>query len=129
MTTQPLTITVEKCSTGFAGPDFAQIFTWAPLGNGDDGTVIPTDYLPWLDRTFQVEGTFGAGGTLVIEGSNDGINFHTLTDPQGLALSFTGPGLRQVVEVTLQVRPRVTGGDGTTALTVTGLARRTALDV
>ena len=69
--------------------------------------------------------SFGSGGTCLIEGTNDGTNWYTLTDPQGVALSITTAGIYQVIQVTLKMRPRVSAGDGTTALVVTGLLRRT----
>src|SRR5574343_930143 len=70
------------------------------------------------DRSVQVSGTFGAGGTLVIEGSNDGTNYYTLNDLQGTALSFTSARLEGISEMPLYIRPRVTAGDGTTSLNV-----------
>ena len=62
---------------------------------------------------------FGAGGSLTIQGSNDGgTNWATLTDPVGNNLTFTTSGLRQVTELPAMLRPIVTAGDGTTALKV-----------
>lgn len=99
--------------------------TWATMVQGDDGDPIPIDTLvQYLDRTFQVTGTFG-GASLVIEGTNDGTNWATLSDPNGVALSITSAGIYQVIQVTLKMRPRVSGGGGSTSLDVTGLLRRT----
>ncbi|MBX9697861.1 MAG: hypothetical protein K2X74_00435 [Acetobacteraceae bacterium] len=99
----------------------AVVVNWTPLANGDDGEPYSRD-IGGADRSVQVAGTFGAGGTLVIEGSNDpdplAATWFTLTDPQGNALSFPAARLEQVAEYTRWLRPRVTGGDGTTALTV-----------
>lgn len=100
----------------------ANVIQWSGLLQGDDGE--PFEMPSMSDRSVQVHGTFGAGGTLVIEGSNDGVNYFPLTDPQGNALSFTSAKIEQVSEITLWLRPRVTAGDGTTSLTVTMLARR-----
>ena len=87
------------------------------MGNGDAGTPIEFPLLS--DRSVQVTGTFGSGGTVVLEGSNDGgTTWTTLKDPFGTALSFTAAGLSQVVEGALQMRPRITAGDGTTDLNV-----------
>lgn len=58
----------------------------------------------------QVIGSFGAGGTVLIEGSNDGINYGTLTDPQGVALSLTAAGIKSVQQITRHIRPRVSAG-------------------
>lgn len=95
---------------------------WASLANGDDGTPFaPGDF---VDLSVQVVGTFGAGGTIVVEGSNDGVNYATLNNAQGSPISLTAAGLKQVVEACLWIRPRVTAGDGTTALVATLYARR-----
>lgn len=100
-----------------------QIVQWAAMANGDDGA--PFAAAQWADRSIQVTGTFGTGGNLRWEGSNDGgANWVVLTDPQGLALDITSAKLKTVTEITALVRPRVTVGDGTTSLTVTLLARR-----
>lgn len=97
-------------------------FTFETLTNGDDGA--PIEWHEWADRSIQVLGTFGSGGTIVWEGSNDGTNYVTLTDPQGNALSFTSASLEQVSEITRFARPRVTAGDGTTDLDVHVVCRR-----
>lgn len=98
-------------------PNRAWVVSWSSMANGDDGE--PLQNPGSSDRSVQVTGTFGAGGTVVIEGSNDGTTYKTLTDPQGNALSFTAASLEAIQEVTRYVRPRVTAGDGTTSLTVT----------
>lgn len=105
-----------------AGPR-ARTLSWSPLTQtgADDGAAYSA--FPFADRSIQVVGTFGAGGTLVIEGSNVPSpsvagDWVTLTDPQGNPLSFTTARLEQVSEYTRWIRPRVTGGDGTTSLTV-----------
>ena len=127
------TINEQQCSQGFLGPVFGYQIQWLGLTPGDSGAAggnpapLPTDLIPWLDRTFQVEGTFGVGGTLVIEGTNDGVHWETLTNPQGASMIFTAAGIMQVTEVVMQMRPRVTGGDGTTTLNVTAFYRRTGL--
>jgi hypothetical protein len=97
--------------------------TWATLVNGDAGDACGPDLALWSDQTVQVTGTFGAAGTVVFEGSNDGTNWFTLNNPQGTALSFTAAGLKKVQEGALYVRPHVTGGDGTTAIAVVLMLR------
>jgi hypothetical protein len=107
------------------GPNFSlQLVTWTGLLNGDQGGNF--EFADWADRAIQIFGTFGAAGTIVIEGSNDGTNFVTLTDAAGSAMSFTAATLKQMTEAPRYIRPRVTGGDGTTSLTVILLARRIA---
>lgn len=95
-------------------PGESSLVTWTGLLNGDDGT--PVQLGAYSDRSVQFGGTFGAGGTIVLEGSNDGTTYFTLTDPQGSAISKGSASLEGVVEPTRYVRPRVTAGDGTTNL-------------
>lgn len=95
----------------------AALYTWADLANGDTG--IDFSNLLLSEKTVQVTGTFGTGGTVALEGSNDGTNYETLKDPQGNSLSFTAAGLEAVQENPRFIRPNVSAGDGTTALTVT----------
>lgn len=96
--------------------------TWAGLLNGDDGS--PERQVSYADRSVQVKGTFGAGGTVVIEGSNDGgTTYVTLADQAGAALSFTAAGIKQIRDLPGLIRPRVTAGDGTTSLEVNIIAR------
>lgn len=92
------------------------VATWSSMANGDDGE--PIKFSQYADKSVQVIGTFGVGGSLVIEGSNNGSDWSTLSDPQGNNLSFSTAKIEMVTEATLYVRPRVAGGDGTTSLTV-----------
>lgn len=127
MTVQALTLTDIRAGTPLLDLNVpCKTAAWASMANGDSGDPLPTDTIvQYLDRTFQITGTFGTGGTVLIEGTNDGTNWATLTDPQGVALSITSAGIYQVIQVTLKMRPRVSAGDGTTAIVVTGLLRRT----
>ncbi len=72
-------------------------------------------------KSIQVLGTF-AGAVCSIEGSNvddkDTATYMTLNNLQGNALGITGATIRGIQENTYWVRPNVTGGDGTTDLTV-----------
>ena len=64
-----------------------------------------------------VDGTFGAGGTIVLEFSDDGTNFTTfLTVTAALALRSLNPTVTHRFW-----RARVTAGDGTTSLNVSFL--------
>lgn len=94
---------------------------WTGLLNGDTGLPQTGASLP--DKSVQVSGTFGAGGTVAIRGSNDQNTWFTLTDPQGNALSFTAAGMEQISENPRYMRPEVTAGDGSTSLTVTCISR------
>jgi hypothetical protein len=104
--------------------EHSHVISWTPLANGDSGS--PLEMPGSSIRSVQFTGTFGAGGTIVFEGSNDGTNYVTLTDPQGNAISKTSAGIEAILELTRYVRPRVSAGDGTTSLTATLLVRRPA---
>lgn len=83
------------------------IITWSSLAAGDDGQ--PFSVGQFADRTVQVVGTI-TGGNITIQGSLDGANWHTLTDPQGNPLVFTAAGLEAVTELTYFIRPLASGG-------------------
>lgn len=90
--------------------------TWSGLLQGDNGDGI--DYTHYLNKTFQVFGTFG-GASITVQGSNDGTNWAALSDGQGATLSLTSSKpLRRSDDIPMFVRPVVSGGDGTTSLTV-----------
>lgn len=99
------------------------IFKWNALLNGETGEAIR---LPdYADRAVQIEGTLGTGGAVVIEGSIDGTNYAVLTDPQGNALSFTTVNrIEAIMEAVDYIRPRCTGGDGSTSFNVSLICRR-----
>lgn len=100
----------------------ARVYAWDALTttNADGAPVEIPDH---ADRSVQVFGTFGAGGTCTIQGSNDGVTWHTLNDPQGDPLAITVAGIYQVQELSRHIRPNVTAGDGTTNLDVFLYAR------
>lgn len=98
--------------------------SYATMANGDTG--VKSHFPDFSDRSVQVVGTFGAGGTLLVEGSNDGgVNWATLNDPNGNALSITSAGVKAITEATIDIRPRVSAGDGSTSLTTTFFFRKT----
>lgn len=77
------------------------VLTGTDTGNAETAPQYPV-------KTVQVVGTFG-GGTVVIQGSNDGgVTWTTLTDPQGNALSLTAAAIEKVQENPLQYRPVAT---------------------
>lgn len=127
---------------GFGNID-GWLVVWGPMQNGDVGAAVGSTIglgaaaiaapgggiiTGFNDKTVQVTGTFGAGGNVAFEGNNDGSgNFwFDLSDPQGNAIAINSANLKQIEEVTVQVRPHVTSGDGTTSLTVTMFARKTS---
>ncbi|MCA3247404.1 MAG: hypothetical protein ING29_13105 [Azospirillum sp.] len=120
MATRTPTVTVlDAISNENAG---ARLVTWSGLLNTDDGA--PVELAAFADRSVQVFGSFGTGGNCRIQGSNNGTNWATLTDPQGNALNMSTESLEAISELARYVRPLITAGDGSTNLTVTMLLRR-----
>lgn len=117
------TPTIEYLVDG--NPNIVRV-VWTGLLNGDTGA--PAEIPEYPDRTAHVTGTFGAGGSITLEGSNDKTTetpaYVALTDPQGNAVTKTAAAIEVFEECTLLVRPNVTAGDGTTSLTVKMVARR-----
>ncbi len=93
--------------------------TWANLTQTglDTGTPV-TPLNNYWKFSVQAMGTFGAAGAVVLEGSNDGVNYATLNDVAGAAISLTTTAFARLEAVPKFMRPRITAGDGTTNLTV-----------
>ena len=95
---------------------------WSAIPQSSTGTTDQLSRFP--AHSIQISGTFG-GATVTVEGSDDGVTYFTLTgeNPAGgadVAVSATAATRFDVPNVVPQhVRPKVTGGDGTTAITVT----------
>jgi hypothetical protein len=104
--------------------DQVWIVTWEGLTQTTSDSGDPFEMPGAADRSVQVIGTFGTGGSVRIEGSNDGTNYATLADPSSTALNITAAGIEGVQEITRWIRPRVTAGDGATDLDVILLVRR-----
>lgn len=92
------------------------LFTWANLQAGDQGK--PVEFSEFADRSVQFSGVFG-GGSASLEGSNDGENWHVLTDTAGAPITKTQGAISAVTEMTRFVRPSVSGGDGSGGITCT----------
>lgn len=91
----------------------------------DRGAPIPEAFMDYADRNVQVLGTFGVGGNLRVEGSNDdGTTYAVLTDPQGNALNVTAAKVEGINEVPLWTRPFISAGDGTTDIDCVIVCRR-----
>lgn len=96
---------------------------WIGLALSDDGE--PFMGVPFSDRSVQVAGTFGVGGTVKLEGrlSSD-LDYVALTDPQGNDINLGSAKIEAITELVQHIRPRVTGGDGTTLVDVYLLLKR-----
>jgi hypothetical protein len=113
---------------GPSGGQDAVIITWASIGDAD--TCVGVRRPDLVDRSIQVEGTPG-GATIHFQGSNDSVdgsngsgNWENLTNPAGVVIAFTVPGIQQVTEATSWIRPSTGSGSGS-SLTATVCARRT----
>lgn len=89
----------------------AHWWTWSNIANADTATAIgdAEGIVAFADKTVHVDGTFG-GATVTLVGSNDGITFFGLSDPQGAAISFAVAGLVAVLENPRYIKPLLTGG-------------------
>lgn len=103
------------------------IVTWTGLLNGDDGAPFVMPFK--TEKSVQVLGTFGAGGSVTLEGTNQqtyttvpgvvgSLTYAALNDPQGNALAIGAAKIEEIQEHVNAIRPRVTAGDGATDLTV-----------
>lgn len=103
---------------------------WEALTTTND-RGSPFEWPLGADVSVHCFGTFGSGGTIKLEGSNefdqpadDAASWAVLDDIFGNELSMQAEGLVPVGPVCRWIRPIVTAGDGTTDLDVFILARR-----
>jgi hypothetical protein len=101
-----------------------KICTWVITGT-NDGAAFP--FAQWSDKSVQVgaAGDNFNAGTVIIEGSNDGVTWSNLRGPDSVLLSFTAAGLKQVLETVVYIRPRATVS--VTSVTIVLCARRSAI--
>jgi hypothetical protein len=96
-------------------------WTCAAIPNGNQSSILSASRLS--DKTVQIFGTLGVGGSINIEGSNDGgTTWGILNDTRGKGNPLTFTAL-PVAPVTINenpemIRANVTAGDGTSAFTV-----------
>jgi hypothetical protein len=118
------TITPTHSNPTTFGNDKVHVYSWTPMTFAGSDVGSPIEMPGSADRTVQVTGTLGTGGSVRIEGSLDGSTYHVLTDPQGNALDINALKVETIMEIVRYIRPRVTAGDGTTSLSVHILMRR-----
>lgn len=99
--------TIEKIGSS---PYVSWIVKWEGL-TAANAAGSAVEMPAWSDRSVQAVGTFDSA-TIVLQGSNDGATWATLTDPQGNAISKTSAGLEAVSELTRYIRPSTSGGGG-----------------
>lgn len=116
---------------------------WPAMKNGDVGAAVGSTISGttggaaspapgggfmsgFCDKSIQAVGTFGTGGSVACEGSNDaGANWLALNDPFGNVIAITAAAMKEITEAVIWIRPHVTAGDGTTSLNVTMFFRKT----
>ncbi len=89
----------------------AILLTWEALGDADSGAPFALPFA--ADITVQAIGTFGSA-TVRLQGSNDGVNWHAMTQKGGTTtLGLTSAGVHSVNENPAYIRPATVGGTGT----------------
>lgn len=108
------------CLTAFLDR-LVHVATWTPItaaNNATNAVEMPGN----SDRSIQISGTWDSA-TAVFQGSNDGVTWFTLTDPQGNAISKTADFIEMVSELTRYVRVSTSGGGASQSLTATLLLK------
>lgn len=123
------TITATKTPIKTFG-DQAVLFYWAAMtttNNYGDMVSLPG----WGDRCVQLTGTLSTGGAVTMYGSNiaapneaNDNDWFAMNDAQGNSLALNSLRGEQIIECPLWVRPKITGGDGSTSLNVSLLLVR-----
>ena len=93
---------------------------WTSLLTGETGDKA--DLSKWPTKSIQISGTVGAGGSVNVQGSNDGVNWFSLKDAFGASLATAAVGIYTIDQNTQHIRPAVVSGDGTTNIKVVILA-------
>ena len=105
-----------------SGDQTMSVVTWSGITTG--AICAPVSLAHWSDRSVQIDGVFGSGGTVTVNGSNNNVTYYGLNDPSLTPISKTSGGISQILEITAYVYPVITSGDSNTLLTVTMLCRR-----
>ena len=86
------------------------LVTWNAMATGDSGAEFALNAA--ADITIQVTGTF-SGSTVTFQGSNDGTNWHALTQRGSTTnMAFTAAANHICQEMPAFIRPNITGGTG-----------------
>lgn len=85
--------------------------TWSTITSADSATAFTVQGYGGNVAAVQVTGTFG-GTTVTLQGSIDGVNYTTLKDIAGSAISMTSAGLVDFRTAAVYIKPVCTGGSG-----------------
>lgn len=83
------------------------VYSWSPLTEADTAVEVVIHGATLL--SIQIEGTFGVGGSVGLEGSN---SVSGAFSPYTTLSSFSAPGISPVEETSLRVRPTILAGTG-----------------
>lgn len=86
----------------------AGLYFWETLTASDTGVPIRPTNRGAAIAAVQFNGTFG--GTVVLQGSLDGVNWYTLKDTQGTDISVTAAGYREFSSAARYIRPSAGSG-------------------
>lgn len=101
-----------------------KIVTWTPVADAAD-VGVPIEPGEWDRVCVQLLGTLGTTPVVMIEGSNDGVDYLQLKDVHGTALSAAATKVPlQLAEVPLYIRPRLVSTGGGTSINVVMVMRR-----
>ncbi len=102
----------------------ATLVTWDAMATGDSGAAFGLNAA--ADITIQVTGTFG-GSTVTFQGSNDGTNWHPLTQRGSVTnMAYTAAASHICQEMPAFIRPVITGGTGSAFKVVAAIFYRYA---
>jgi hypothetical protein len=87
------------------------VYTWAAIGNTNGAPI----QRPGERATVQLTGTFG--GTVTLQGSDDGVNYYTVKDRFGTACTATAAAGFDIANLPGYLRP--SGGSGVSAVIAT----------
>jgi len=94
--------------------------TWSSLLTTETGNKA--DLSRWPTKSIQVSGNAGTGGSINVQGSNDGTTWATLDESPGDGLGTMAIGIKDILQNTRYVRPVVVSGDEATNFKVQILA-------
>lgn len=100
-------------------PSIGRKLEWSGLASTDTGQPADLSRNEGLVGSVQFTGTFG-GGTVVLEGTNDGTNYFTLKDAAGSDISATAAAGFDFSVACLSIRPRAAS---TTSIACTVILR------
>ena len=91
------------------GDGSAMLVVWTPVTSAGSDTCNAVAFPEHTIKSVQAAGTFG-GGTVAVNGSNDGANYLPLSTPANAAIGLTAAGVKALLENTRYIQPAISGG-------------------